>query len=114
MFDKCKSILIDTLPNDLREIIQDKDKYGLLESIYNPEIQEKDAFNWIEEEIREDYSHLRFIIKFDNKYYRVYWTRYRLNWDEPFKNELWERLWEVALTPETDIYNLVLINQPNE
>ncbi len=117
-FDNHKSILIDTLPEDLQEIIKYQDKNGLRESIYNPEIQQEDAFQWIDEEKRQDYSHLNFIIKFENKYYKVYWTRYQLGWDTPRKDELWERLWEVIPTQvvgttentQTTVYNLVTIN----
>jgi hypothetical protein len=89
---KRKSILIDNLPKDLQDIIKNRDKYELIQSIYNPEIQIKDAFNWIE---KESYYLLNFVVKFDNKYYMVFWSKFPLN-NEPPKYKLWEKVWEVT------------------
>ncbi len=105
-FEESKAILIEMLPLELQYIIQERNFEGLFNSKYNPEIQDKDSFKWVKGSDIGDYSHLRFIVKFNNKYYKVYWTRYKLNEYDPIKEELWEKIWEVIPnTTITTIYN---------
>ncbi len=87
------SIHFDTLPADLQEIIKNKDRDALFSSIYKPEKQAYNAFQWIGED-NSTRTEMTFIVKYNEKNYSVYYTQW-INADGELDCDYWDILWEV-------------------